>query len=178
MQIVKLDVTHRDITQELFAVTKSQFYHVFEETYMSGLKNHHAYGMIDNNKLVGLISFYESIDDASWYGTHMRNSGDKKVIEMLLDRVIQHNEERGRFKFYTLWPANQTKILRRFAFSDWAKNRYDYFDEFMVPAKHQCKFTLPWQILYGRTLISHDTVLRCTFLKQEFRTELFNAGGL
>ena len=46
------------------------------------------------------------------------------------------------------WSAKHAKSLRRFIFSDWANERYDYFDEYMVPAKHQCQFGLPWQILF------------------------------
>jgi hypothetical protein len=157
-----------------------EYYHTaFSDTYLSDLNNYHAYGAIDDGGIVqGLIGFYESTDDASWYGTHIKNSGDKKVAQLLLDTAIKHNEERGRLKFYTLWSAKHAKLLRRFTFSEWANERYDYFDEYMIPLKHQCKYNLHWQILYNRTLIPIDTVVRCTFLKNAYRTNWSNAGRL
>jgi len=197
MEIIKLDKSHIASTRHLFENKKymgamvntnyfsgndSDFvdYHhtAFTDTYLSGLKNYHAYGAFEDGICHGLIAFYESNDDACWYGTNIRASGDKKVVQQLLDKAIQHNEECGRFKFYTLWSAKHAKLLRRFAFSDWANERYDYFDEFMVPAKHQCQYSLPWQILYNRTLVPIDTVVRCTYLKREFRKETPCAGSL
>ena len=198
MKIVKLDYSHKMQIRRLFEKKKYMgalvhsnyfvsnehdfvdYYHTaFSDTYLSGLQTYHAYGAIDDEGIFqGLIGFYESIDEASWYGTHIKNSGDKKIAQMLLDVAITHNEEQGRFKFYTLWSAKHAKLLRRFVFSDWANERYDYFDEYTVPSKHQCKYSLPWQILYNRTLIPIDTVVRCTFLKQQYRDAWYNAGRL
>lgn len=198
MQVVKLEQKHIQSIRRLFEQKKYMgafihsnyfsasdqdfvdYYHTaFCDTYLSGLKNYHAMGAIDDLGVVqGLLGFYESNDDASWYGTNIRNSGDNKVAQLLLDHAIKYNEDNGRFKFYTLWSAKHAKLLRRFAFSEWANERYDYFDEYVVPAKHQCQYSLPWQILYNRTLIPIDTVVRCTFLKREYRQNLYNAGRL
>lgn len=198
MQVVKLDQTHKQSIRRLFEQKKYMgalinsnhfvapdqdvvdYYHTaFCDTYLSGLQNYHVVGAIDEFGVVhGILGFYESIDDASWYGTNIRNSGDIKVAQQLLDYAIKYNEERGRFKFYTLWSAKHAKLLRRFAFSDWADERYDYFDEYYVPKKHQCQYNLPWQILYNRTLIPIDTVVRCTFLKRQYRQNLYDAGRL
>jgi hypothetical protein len=198
MKIVKLDSSHILDVRRLFEKKKYmgamvhsnyfvatdqdyvEYYHTaFSDTYLSDLNSYHAYGAIDNEGIFqGLIGFYESSEDASWYGTHIKNSGDKKVAQLLLDTAIKHNEERGRLKFYTLWSAKHAKLLRRFTFSEWANERYDYFDEYMVPLKHQCKYNLHWQILYNRTLIPIDTVVRCTFLKNIYRSNWSNAGRL
>lgn len=198
MKIVKLDSSHILDVRRLFEKKKYmgamvysnyfvatdqdyvEYYHTaFSDTYLSDLNSYHAYGAIDNEGIFqGLIGFYESSEDASWYGTHIKNSGDKKVAQLLLDTAIKHNEERGRLKFYTLWSAKHAKLLRRFTFSEWANERYDYFDEYMVPLKYQCKYNLHWQILYNRTLIPIDTVVRCTFLKNIYRSNWSNAGRL
>lgn len=199
MKIIKLVPDHAEKIKTLFKIKKfmgvdpadnyfvgtveftfDEMYHrAFIETYLSNLNSYHAYGAIDDEGIFqGLIGFYESSEDASWYGTHIKNSGDKKVAQLLLDTTIKHNEERGRLKFYTLWSAKHAKLLRRFTFSEWANERYDYFDEYMVPLKHQCKYNLHWQILYNRTLIPIDTVVRCTFLKNIYRSNWSNAGRL
>ena len=198
MKIVKLDSSHILDIRRLFEKKKYmgamvhsnyfvatdqdyvEYYHTaFSDTYLSDLNSYHAYGAIDDGGIFqGLIGFYESSEDASWYGTHIKNSGDKKVAQLLLDTAIKHNEERGRLKFYTLWSAKHAKLLRRFTFSEWANERYDYFDEYIVPLKHQCKYNLHWQILYNRTLIPIDTVVRCTFLKNIYRPNWSNAGRL
>jgi len=198
MKIVKLDSSHILAVRGLFEKKKYMgamvhsnyfvatdqdyvdYYHTaFSDTYLADLNSYHAYGAVDEAGIFqGLIGFYESSEDASWYGTHIKNSGDKKVAQLLLDTAIKHNEERGRLKFYTLWSSKHAKLLRRFTFSEWANERYDYFDEYIVPSKHQCKYNLHWQILYNRTLIPIDTVVRCTFLKNIYRPNWPNAGKL
>jgi len=198
MEIIKLDATHKDKILPLFENNKYMgseisskyfldpsenpvnFYHEnFCNTYLSDLSSFHAYGaMDDTGNIVALISFYESSDDASWYATNIRNIGNRQAVKDLLDTAMKYNEMNGRFKLYALWSAKHAPSLRRFIFSDWANERYDYFDEFYVPAKHQCKFNLHWQILYNRTLIPVDTVVRCTFVKQQYRDTAYNAGRL
>ena len=85
----------------------------------------------------------------------------------MLDHMIKFNEADGRLKFYTLWNAKHAKILRRFTFSEWANERYDYFDEMIIPAKHKCFYLNHWNILFNRILLPEDTIIRCTFLKQK-----------
>ena len=197
MNVIKLNSSHTDLIKPLFEIPKfmsvstSDNYFVgsnvdfvdiyhrgFVSSYMSGLNNYHAFGVEENNKIVGIMAFYESTDDASWYWNSIRTMGNNKnAIRMLLDAVIEHNESRGRFKFYSMFPKKYASVYRRLAFSSRTAERYDYFDEFWVETKHQCRFTLPWQILYTRTLIPVDTVVRCTFLKQKYRSE-YHAGRL
>lgn len=153
------------------------FHEAFVTTYLSDLKNYHAYGVIENGIVRAYIGFYESNDDAAWYWTQVRSFGNN-LIKPILDRVIQHNELSGRFKFYSMFPIKYVRSYRRLAFSKYNCERYDYFDEFGIKAKHQCVYTLPWQILYNRTLIPTDTVVRCTFLKQKYRYNITDAGRL
>ena len=77
-----------------------------------------------------------------------------------------------------MFPLEYKKVYRRLAFSNIAKERYDYFDEFHVKEKHYPIFNLPWQILYNRTLVPVDSIVRCTFLKQQYRDTLYDAGRL
>jgi len=148
-------------------------------SYLSGLKNYKALGYFDSSgNITAFLSFYQSTDEPSWYGTQIRSKANKHVVRDLLDSAMDLNEADGRFKFYTLWSASQTKLLRRFAFSDRNNERYDYFDEHLVPAKHKCFYTSHWHVLFNRVLLPLDTVVRCTFLKQKYRSQLPLGGNI
>jgi hypothetical protein len=152
------------------------FYNTFVDTYLSGLRNYKALGLVEDGEIKSLISFYMSPDEPCWYGTMIRSLNDKNYVRPLLDAAMSYNEARGRLKFYTLWNANHSKLLRRFAFSSEANQRYDYVDEILVPAKTKCVYTNYWQILFNRTLLPVNSVVRCTFLKQEYRN-IIPVGG-
>lgn len=155
------------------------FHEAFVTTYLSDLQNYHAYGVIDENGLVHCyIGFYESIDDSAWYWNQLRSFGDNSLIKKTLDKVIEHNEIRGRLKFYSMFPKQYTKIYRRLAFSKENSERYDSIDEFIVPAKTACTYTLPWQILFNRTLVPVDSIVRLSFLKDKYRNILPIAGRI
>jgi hypothetical protein len=199
MTVIKLTSEHADAVRPLFKlprfmgvsteqnyfIGKEQkfeefYYQAFTETYLTNLKSYHSYGHFDEQgNITATISFYESGEDASWYWNHVRTLGNNKDhIRAVLDKVIEHNEANGRFKFYSMFPARYVNVYRRLAFGKQASKRYDHFDEFYVEAKHQPIFGLPWQILYNKTLVPVDTVVRCTFLKQKYREKLFHAGRL
>lgn len=196
MIIKKLEESHTDALFPLFETHKymganvdsadffakgaiAKVYHTgFCTTYLSGLSNYHAFGTFDGDNITGAIACYQSSDEPSWYGTQIRSMNNKDVARNLLDHMMKFNEEAGRFKFYTLWNAKHAKLLRRFAFSEWADERYDYFDECLVPAKTKCVYINHWQVLFNRILLPHDTVIRCTFLKQQYRDELPVAGNI
>jgi hypothetical protein len=146
------------------------FYNTFIDTYLSGLRNYVALGLVENGEVKSLISFYMSPDEPCWYGTMIRSLNDKNYVRPLLDAAMAFNEVRGRLKFYTLWNASHGKLLRRFAFSSEANERYDYVDEIVVPSKTKCVYTNYWQILFNRTLLPVDSIVRCTFLKHAYRT--------
>ena len=200
MNVVKLTPEHTAQVRDLFRTdkfmgvdtTRGENYFVgdltpldeilysnFCNTYLEDRKNYHAFGIIRDNRVTTTIAFYEGIDDASWYWNQVRTFGDNGAeIKAVLDRVMLYNESKGRLKFYSMFPLKYQKVYRRLAFSENARQRYDYFDEFYVEAKHQCQFTLPWQIMFNRTLVPTDTLVRCTFLKQQYREKLYNAGRL
>jgi hypothetical protein len=154
------------------------YWNGFCNTYLQDLKSYHAFGAFNNNELVGAISCYQSPDEPSWYGTQIRSNGDSNIAKALLDHMIEFNEKDGRLKFYTLWNAKHVKLLRRFIFSKNTKERYDYFDEYIVPDKFKCYYTNHWHILFNRVLLPSDTIVRCTFLKQKYRTILPIGGNI
>ena len=166
--------------QDGFNEVTEMHLNTFAAAYLSDSTNYHVYGVLnDNQQINSILGFYESVDDSSWYWTHVRTTGNNgSEIKLLLDAVIEYNEKNGRFKFYSMFPLQYRKVYRRLAFSDNAKERYGYFDEYQVETKHYPIFSLVWQILYNRTLAPVDTMVRCTFLKQQYRDDLYIAGRL
>lgn len=157
----------------------AEFYHEsFVQSYLTGLNSYKAFGKFDDGVCQGLISFYISPEDPCWYGTQIRSLGDRQVVRDLLDTAIEYNEKSGRLKFYTLWSKDHVKFLRRFAFNSTAAERYDYIDEYEVPAKTKCVYNAHWQILFNRVMIPIDTVVRCTYLKSQYRDVLPKGGNL
>jgi hypothetical protein len=199
MTVIKLNETHRDAVRSLFQLEKymgvaitdpsyaskneqinDRLYRVFCSTYLNNLNNFHAYGIIDSETGVvqALISFYESDEEPAWYYTVYRSLGNNNLLRDILDKVIEHNEANGRLKFYTLVHSTHSKLLRRFHWSKYNDERYDYIDEFMVPAKSKCFYTNHWELLYKRFLLPNDSTVRCNFLKQEYRKQLPIGGNL
>ena len=199
MPVVKLNETHVEAVRGLFQTKKymgvdinnSAFskddaslnfnkllYDIFCSNYLSDLKNFHAYGYLENNEIKALISFYESNEEPAWYYTIYRSCGNNNLLRDVLDAVIEHNEKNGRLKFYTLTTAKHTRLLRRFHWSKYNDRRYGYFDEFIVPDRHKCFYINPWELLYKRFLIPEDSIVRCNYLKQEYRTTLPIGGNL
>ena len=100
MEIVKLGSEHEQSIYDIFGKRKfmgvesekfveesekfKKLYHeMFSNTYLTGLKSYHAYGAFEEGKIQGIISFYESIDEPSWYGTGIRSLGNKKCKVIL-----------------------------------------------------------------------------------------------
>ncbi len=152
-------------------------YNVFCDTYLSGLNNFKAYGSVEDGVVTSLISFYEAIDSPSWYWTQIR-SKDHSAIPDVLDAVVAHNEANGRLKFYSMFNAKYAKSYRRLSFSKAVQERYGFIDEVIVPAKTKCIYQDYWQILFNRTLVPVDSLVRCTYLKQEYRETLPIAGNI
>jgi hypothetical protein len=156
----------------------ASLYNIFCANYLSDLNNFHAFGYIEDNEVKALISFYESTEEPAWYYTVYRSSGDNDKLRDVLDKVIEYNESNGRYKFYTLVHKKHSRALRRFHWSKENNERYGYFDEYVVPAKHKCFYTNAWELLFKRFLLPEDSIVRCNFLKQEYRTELFVGGNI
>jgi hypothetical protein len=168
-------------TEQYFFETDLKYnevaYNVFCDTYLSELNNFKAYGKIENGTVTALISFYEAIDSPSWYWTQIR-SKNPMYIPDILDTVIAYNEANGRLKFYSMFNAKYAKSYRRLSFSGDVKKRYGFIDECIVPAKTKCIYQDYWQILFNRILLPVDSLVRCTYLKQEFRHSLPIAGNM
>lgn len=200
MTVVKLDSTHVDAVKPLFMdatkhmgvpitniatthqttaeAVKLRMLEVFTDNYLSGTTtNFHAFGYKEDDKITALISFYQSFEEPSWYYTIYRSSGDNKELLLVLDEVIKYNEEQGRFKFYTLVAKNHSRLLRRFHWSDYNNERYGYFDEYVVPAKTKCVYTNAFDLLFKRMMVETDSVVRCNYLKDEYRGEQLPIGG-
>jgi hypothetical protein len=198
MPVVKLSNEHIEQVKPLFyikkfmgtstlgkSVTKKNsgnklLYDIFCSNYLSDLDNFHAYGYVDEDdgEVKSLISFYESVEEPAWYYTVYRSSGDNELLRPVLDKAIEHNEANGRLKFYTLTNQRHSRLLRRFHWSKYNDERYGYFDEYFVPAKQKCYYTNAWELLFKRYLLSEDCVVRCNYLKQEYRTSLPQGGNL
>lgn len=159
-------------------VFNNALYNIFCSNYLSDLKNYHAFGYIVDGQVKSMISFYESYEEPSWYYTLYRSSGNNQYLKLVLDEVIKYNESNGRLKFYTLVQERHSKLLRRFTWSDYNNERYGYFDEYKVAPGHKCYYTNAWELLYKRYLLPDTTVVRCNYLKQEYRTELPIGGNM
>lgn len=197
MQIIKLTAEHRDALRPLFSDNKFMgvdiesnwntsaqdftmvTYHLFVNAYLSGLNNFHAYGAIDDAGVIqAVISYYEAADEPSWYYTLARSKGNNQLLKDILDKLIEVNEAKGRLKVYSLVNATHAKLLRKAYWSEYNSNRYHYVDEYIVPAKNKTYYSKDWELLFKRTLLPTDTIVRLSFLKQEFRTQLPIGGNL
>jgi hypothetical protein len=190
MSIVKLDSSHVHQVRGLFESKKymgreiksnnfsNTLYNIFCNNYLSDLKSFHAYGYVENDTVKSMISFYESNEEPSWYMTLYRADGAGHTLKNVLDAVINREEELGRLKFYTLVQENHSKLLRRFLWSKENNERYGYFDEYLVPAKHKTYYSTHWELLYKRYLLPDASVVRCNYLKQEYRTTLPVGGNI
>jgi len=189
MKVVELTNEHEVSIRHLFNKNQSVFddqnsaefleYKIFLETYLSNLSRYKAFGLEDSSgMLLGLISFYISHNEPVWYITTLRSTNNKIIGPILIEAVIKYNEEYGRYRFYTLLPTKYSKFLRKFVFSKNIKERYEYIDECLVPAKTKCIYQNFWNILFNRTLSLEDNIVRCTYLKQEYRKNIPIGGNL
>ena len=196
MKILKLDISHADKVKTLYQNSKymgidvagnwaynadayNEFvFGIFQKTYLSGLTNFNAYGLFnDNDEVECLISLYDSNDEPSWYYTMCRSKGNTEAVKRLLDGVIEIQEAKNRFKFYTLVNVRHAPLLRKFTYSEYNNERYGFYDEFVVPAKTRCYYNNPWELLFKKVLLPVDTVVRCSYLKNEYRPNPLPIGG-
>lgn len=198
MQIIKLTMEHKDAILPLFTTDKYMgvkvdknswnaspesfgfaTYQLFVNAYLSGLNNFHAYGAVDDDGTIkAFISYYEAVDEPSWYYTLARSSGDSQALKDILDKLIEINESKGRFKVYSLVNVTHAKLLRKVYWSTYNSERYHYVDEYIVPAKCKPYYSKDWELLFKRTLLPSDTIVRLSFLKQEYRTTIPIGGNI
>ena len=152
---------------------------IFCNQYLSDLKTFHAFGLVDDrDRILAFSTFHESLEEPCWYYTMYRGSGDRRHAISLLDKMIEYNESKGNYRYYTLVNAKHTKLLRRFSYSEYNDQRYDYFDDIFIPANTRCFYAKYWEILCRRSLLPTDTVVRCSYLKNEFRPNITVGGNL
>ncbi len=196
MSVIKLTQDHKEAIKDLFSTKqnymgssnfenegpnfRTRLYEIFCDTYLSDLKNYHAFGFYneETNKVDALISFYESVNDASWYLTSGRSAGKHLLLKDILDSIMDYNEANGRLKFFTVMNSRQARLMRKLGFSKRNAERYDYFDEYTVDSKEKPFYSDHWEILFRRRLLPVKAVVRCTFLKKEYRTNLPNGGNI
>lgn len=194
--IVKLTEYHKDAIKPLFFsknkymgtssfveyddVFQQKAYDMFCDSYLSNLKHHHAFGFYnkETDTVEAFMSFYQSVSEPSWYFTVGRSLGNNFLLKDILDTVMEFNESQGLFKFYTVMNKKQSRLMRRLGFSSTAIERYDFFDEYVVSTKHKTPYSSHWELLYKRSLLPVETVIRCTFLKQQYRKTLPNMGSI
>lgn len=194
--IIKLNETHKDAVKQLFFSRKDymgslifckdddkfqeNLYNIFCDSYLSDLKHHHAFGFYnkDTDTVEALMSFYQSVSEPSWFFTVGRSLGNNLLLKDILDVVMDFNEKQGLFKFYTVINSKQARLVRRLGFSKSAIERYDFFDEYVIAPRKKTFYSTHWELLYKRSLVPVETVVRCTFLKQQYRHQLPNAGAI
>jgi hypothetical protein len=137
---------------------------IFHNNYLGQLKNWHSFA---DDQVSTAIVFYQSEDEASWYITDTFGSGD---MQSLISEAIEFNQKYNLFKFYLTIPVDTAES---FSLNN---HEYDYFDEMIVQKKTRCHFSTIWQLLYHRTLPTNDTLVRCYYLKREYRKTI-NIGG-
>jgi hypothetical protein len=148
-------------------------YNFFCNHYLNNIEgdNSISYGWV-TDKVESLIAFDLPMFEPTWYFTMFRGSGDGNVhIPELFERAVRFNESIGRYKFYSCFNAKHAKKthIRKFVFSDYVNERYDYFDDYIVPAYQKCRYDIHDKYLFFGYTYPIDVVVRCTFLKQEYR---------
>ena len=186
---MKLDKTHIDKVQALFARTNSWQYlpksnfieentnflnfdhEIFSNNFLGQLSNWHAFANTDFSS--GMV-VYQSTDEPAWFITDIFGHGD---LSEILAEAIEFNEKTGRFKFYITVPDTLIGTIEENTLNSIAHD-YVFFNEGVTPAKTKNFYSAYWQVLYKRTLSSVNTLTRCYLLKNNFRQELPVIGGL
>jgi len=182
MTIIKLTNEHSsDVINFLKSIDTNEYYiEDFCHTYLKDLQAFHSYGVFSNTgKLLTIMAYYESIDEASWFLTRVYGF-HREANSKLLDTLISVNEQIGIYKWYIKTPnriKNKDTIWKYIASKE-VQSRYIITDEYIVGENQKCKYILVWQVLYDRILDKNETVVKCVFLKPKFRGKLVNAGGI
>lgn len=179
---MKLTIDHIDEIEELFKqkncyrylpdynpnlnsdVDSEKFYNfehqIFVKNYLGQLKNWSSFA--NKTKTSGIVCF-QSEDEPSWYITDIYGVDEIKSIIL---EAIEYHENLNLYKFYLVLPF---ELINEFSLE---LSYYDYFDEIVVEEKTKCFFTTFWQILYKRILPSKKSIVRCYFMKKEFRKNI------
>lgn len=168
-----IDVKPADLESVITDVKPREF---FKAIYLNELDNFKAYGLYVNDTLKSIISTYKSIYDSSWYITHVFYS-DLTTVPTLLNYCINLFESEGIYKFYNLVPKNYN-TLDKLYWDPINLERYIQVDEVLLPSKTKSFYINYWMILQERNLCEIDYIVRCNFLKQEYRDTLPIGGNI
>ncbi len=149
-------------------VPVDNYFSVFADTYLSGLKSFRAFALVDNDKIISCITTHQSSDNAEWYRLSIIS-----VVEDILPLnsfVEEFMEKQGLRRYFSVR-----------ADKDWdsiISDRYDSVEDFVVPAKTKPFYNTIWQVLYGRNLPPFDSIVECHTLKKDFRTRRIAGGNI
>jgi hypothetical protein len=132
-----------------------------------------AFGTFDKNgQLLNILCTYDSIEEASWYWLGVFSSHkDPQSIKICTSRVLDIKESKEYYKYFSLIPTTRLHIARRFYYSDEVLSRYDFFDEYTILKNTQTPFLAHWMLLQQQIVFPIDMVVRCSFLRQQYRTK-------
>jgi hypothetical protein len=167
MQIITLNETHQEMIKDLFDDAESHL--TFCQTYLSGLENFKAFGIELDGSVKGFVSFYTSPLEPAWFLTTVKGN----LIPGIVDYAINYHETIGKLKFYSTIESFRTTFL-----TNYTSGRYNFIDEFSVPAMKKCIYPTYWEVFFNNGLVDKDTTITCYFLKQAHRTSLLSAGHI
>lgn len=170
MSIVKLNShTLPDQIRHLFHTPQSLS--DFCSYYLTDSRAYHAFASLQNNRVESVISMCQSYEDPCWFITGCYNvfGNPYNVADTrdLISGAILYNEQQQLYKFFVTLPTNQE--TRRPTETLPVPVNYDYFDEMVVPKQGKVFFNKYWFALFNRTLPTEDVLVRCYYLKQEYR---------
>ena len=148
----------------------------FASMYIMELQNYRAYGYFVEDTCLAIISCYKSTYDASWYLTHIFYK-DITIVPELLSYCIKMFENEGIYKFYNLVPLNYN-TFDKLHWKPSDLERYIQVDECKLLAKTKSFYNHYNFILQERILLSDDYIVRCNFLKPEYRTNIPLGGNI
>lgn len=161
----------REVNNRTEEKVRKFHYEYFCDHYLRGFDGY-SIGFIQDDKVEALIGYEIDKEEPSWFLTLFRASGKgERHLPWCLDLACSHNEMEKRLKFYSCMNAKHAgkTNIRKFLFSEDVNQRYDYFDEYIVKANEKCPHNKHYELLYMRYTYPVDTVVRCTYLKQEYR---------
>lgn len=143
-------------------------YQFFVDSYLSGLQDFQAYGVIQDGTVVAMIGIYTSHDSPEWYVAQIFCQAVAAYhFAPLIHHVAKIQEALGRNRFIALG-APATHWF--FTPDPGKQSRYEVVEEMTVPAKTRCFFNTYWQVLFNRALFPTDQPIRSWTLRPERRS--------
>lgn len=147
-------------------------YDYFCDYYLNGNGDGYAIGFVQDNRVEAFMTYQADKEEPSWFLTLIRASGKgEQHLPLCLDFAVRHHESEKRLKFYSCMNARYAAkpTMRKLLFSEDVNKRYDYFDEYITKAHEKCAHPKHFKLLYQHFTYPVDTVVRCTYMKREYR---------